>query len=49
MIEDVEVVDTTLTYVLPYLEEILEAQYALLVLLAAGLIYLVFFHGKGRF
>lgn len=47
--EEVEAVETTLTDVLPYLEAILEAQYALLVLLAAGLIYLVFFHGKGRF
>ena len=49
MIEEVEVIDTTLTYVLPYLEQILMAQYTLLVLIAAGLIYLVFFHGKGRF
>ena len=49
MIEEVEVVDTTLTYVLLYLEQILMAQYALLVLIAAGLVYLVFFHGKGRY
>lgn len=48
-VEVVEFMEITLADVLPYLEEILAAQYALLVLLAAGLIYLVFFHGKGRF
>ena len=39
----------TLADVLPYLAEILNALHAIAVLLAAGLIYLVFFHGKGRF
>ena len=49
MTEEVEVVEITMTDVLPYLEEIINAQYAIMTLLAAGLIYLVFFHGKGRF
>lgn len=43
------VVTVTLADVLPYLSEILNVLYAIAVLLAAGLIYLVFFHGKGRF
>ena len=49
MMDEVEVVEITMADVLPYLEEIINAQYAIMVLLASGLIYLVFFHGKGRF